>query len=123
MEERNKNEKNEIFNDEINLGYGISECLQYLEKHKNIMNDGIQSDDEDDIDIDRYDDLGKKIEPFQQYKMMCHRFHGKKPKKSKEQKASKTNKLKAMELLKIRKDLQDKIAKKKTDEKKKDEKK
>ena len=105
IKENDNKEITQIFNDEINLGFGISECLQYLENHKTLMDDGIQSDD-DEIDIDRYDDLGKKIQPFEQYKMMCHRFHGKKPKTAKE-KSSKMTKMKAQELLKIRMGLND----------------
>ena len=114
-----ENTEERLFSDEINLGFGISECLQYLEKNKTILDDGIQSDEEDEIDIDRYDDLGKKIAPFEQYKIMCHRFHGngKKPTKTKHSmkakeiikrnqmengKNGKHMKLKANELLKMR---------------------
>ena len=74
-------EKEEI--EELNLGFGIGNCLHYLETHKELYDDGIEDDSDDDISIDRYDDFGKKIKPFEQYKLMCHRFHGKKPKKLK----------------------------------------
>ena len=95
----------DIFGEDINLGFGIGKCLEYLNNHKELLHDGIEDDNDEEIDINRYDDFGNKIKPFEQYKMLCHQFHGKKPNKSKSKVKSsnrKLNKMKASEILKIR---------------------
>ena len=81
-----------------------------MNHHKELLHDGIEDDNDDEIDINRYDDFGNKIKPFEQYKMLCHQFHGKKPNKSKSKMKSsnkKLNKMKASEILKIRRNFND----------------
>ena len=103
-----RKEKEYQFLDDQNLGFGIGKCLIYLGQNPELLNDGLEEEENDDIDIDRYDDLGKKIKPYEQYKMMCHQFHGKKPRKNNtNKKLGKMNKMKAQDILKMRMSLND----------------
>ncbi|EKE40950.1 hypothetical protein ENUP19_0337G0018 [Entamoeba nuttalli] len=90
-----------ILTEEVNLGFGVCKCIEFLKTHGGV-DDGVKEDDE--IDLDRVDDLGRTIKPLEQYRMMCHRFHGKNPSKNK---IKRTNKLRAQDILKLRMSFQD----------------
>lgn len=87
--------------EDVNLGFGVAKCIEFLKTHGGV-DDGLQDDEE--IDLDRVDDLGRKIKPLEQYRMMCHRFHGKNPSKNKIKRA---NKIRAQDILKMKMSYQD----------------
>ena len=49
------------FTDEANLGFGVAKCLSFLKTHGGI-DDGLE--DDDDIDLDRVDEFGRKLKPM-----------------------------------------------------------
>ncbi|ELP87336.1 hypothetical protein EIN_095930 [Entamoeba invadens IP1] len=95
-----KEGQNEI-GDEQNFGFGVSKFLTFLQAIGG-YDDGEKEDEE--IDLDRVDELGKKMKPLEQYRMMCHRFHGKNPSKNK---IKRQNRLKAEKVLEMKMDFND----------------
>ncbi|KAL7721086.1 Uncharacterized protein QTN25_001529 [Entamoeba marina] len=82
--------------EEVNLGLGVAKCLEFLKTHGGI-DDGISEDE--DVDLDRVDELGRKIDPLEQYRMLCHRFHAKNPSKNK---IKKTQKKRSQDIMRMK---------------------